>query len=581
MKVALAQIDTTVGAFESNAARMLERTKEAADKGAQLILFPELALCGYPPKDLLELGEFVDRCRAALEELSTSRVFDRLPALVGFPERHRGAGAGLYNSVALLRGGRVEAIVRKSLLPTYDVFDEARYFDPAPESGPLIEMEGVRLGVSICEDLWNDKQFWKQPRYQRDPIEELVANGAQAILNVSASPYAVGKPEVRRQMLSAAARRHGLPIAMCNLVGGNDSLVFDGRSVLVRAGGELQREAAAFREDLLVDELAPRARRSSSVPPRTAGAPVVPDQIAETAAGALAVVAAYEADFSDDSCRDLADALTLGIRDYTLKTGFKSAVLGLSGGIDSALTAVLAARALGPPNVTTFAMPSRYTASMSNEDAEALARRLGVSFHTIAIEPIFRSYLSALAPIFAGRKPDVTEENLQARIRGTLLMAFSNKTGALLLSTGNKSELATGFCTLYGDMAGGLAAIGDLSKTAVYALARWFNRQSGTELIPERILTRPPTAELRENQTDQDTLPPYDELDKVLRGHVEEHLGARRLIERGFDEDLVRRVLKLVVQSEYKRRQAAPVLRVTARAFGEGWRFPIAHGYRH
>jgi NAD+ synthase (glutamine-hydrolysing) len=581
VRIALAQIDTTIGAFDANAVRIVDRAREAADKGAQLVLFPELALCGYPPKDLLELGEFVDRCRAALEELSTHGVFNRVPALVGFPERHRGAGAGLYNAVALLQGGRVAAVVRKSLLPTYDVFDEARYFDPAPESGPLIEIAGARLGVSICEDLWNDKQFWKQPRYLRDPIEELVAKGAEAILNVSASPYAIGKPEVRRQMLGAAARRHGLPIAMCNLVGGNDSLIFDGRSLLVSANGEVQHEAAAFREDLVIHELTPRPAQATNPEARTAGAAVISDQTAETPAGALAVIAAYESDFSDETCRELADALTLGIRDYTLKTGFKSAVLGLSGGIDSALTAVLAARALGPQNVTTIAMPSRYTASMSNDDAEVLAKRLGVHFHSIPIEPIFQAYLSALAPIFAGRKPDVTEENLQARIRGTLLMAFSNKTGALLISTGNKSELATGFCTLYGDMAGGLAAIGDLSKTAVYALARWFNRQSASDLIPSRILTRPPTAELRENQTDQDTLPPYDELDEVLRGHIEEHLGARRLIERGFAEELVRRVLKLVVLSEYKRRQSAPALRVTARAFGEGWRFPIAHGYRH
>jgi NAD+ synthase (glutamine-hydrolysing) len=581
VKIALAQIDTTVGAFDANARRIVESATRAADEGARLVLFPELALCGYPPKDLLELGEFVDRCRAVLEELSTSAVFGRIPALVGFPERHRGAGAGLYNAVALLQGGRVAAIVRKCLLPTYDVFDEARYFDPAPESGPLVEVAGTRLGVSICEDLWNDKQFWKEPRYLRDPIEELAAQGAEMIVNVSASPYAVGKPEVRRRMLSAAARRHRLPIAMCNLVGGNDSLIFDGRSLLVRADGEVQREAAAFAEDLFIEELAPGRPRAASGRPRTSGESVISDQTAGTTAGALAVVAAYEADFSDATCRDLADALTLGIRDYTLKTGFKSAVLGLSGGIDSALTAVLAARALGPQNVTTIAMPSRYTASMSNEDAETLARRLGIRFHSIAIEPMFQAYLGALAPLFAGRKPDVTEENLQARIRGMLLMAFSNKTGALLLSTGNKSELATGFCTLYGDMAGGLAAIGDLSKTAVYALARLFNRQSGGELIPARILDRPPSAELRENQTDQDTLPPYDQLDQVLRAHIEEHLGARRLIERGFPEDLVRRVLKLVVQSEYKRRQAAPALRVTARAFGEGWRFPIAHAYRH
>jgi NAD+ synthase (glutamine-hydrolysing) len=580
MKIALAQIDTTVGAFEANAGRMRDRARQAAAAGADVVLFPELALCGYPPKDLLELGEFVERCRAVLEELSKDAIFSRVPALVGFPERHRGEGAGLYNAVAVLSGGRVAAVIRKSLLPTYDVFDEGRYFDAAPESGALVEIAGARLGISICEDLWNDKQFWKQPRYLRDPGEELAAKGAEAILNVSASPYAIGKAEVRRRMLAAAARRHGLPIAMCNLVGGNDSLIFDGRSLLVRANGEIQREAAAFTEDLVIDELSPRSKRPGHGNVRTAGASVISDRTAETPAGALAVVAATEADLSDETCRDLADALTLGIRDYTLKTGFTSAVLGLSGGIDSALTAVLAARALGPSNVTTIAMPSRYTASMSNEDAEVLAKRLGVHFRAIAIEPIFQSYLAALAPIFAGRKADVTEENLQARIRGTLLMAFSNKTGALLLSTGNKSELATGFCTLYGDMAGGLAAIGDLSKTAVYALARWFNRQGATEVIPSRIITRPPTAELRDNQTDQDTLPPYEDLDKVLRGHVEEHLGARRLVERGFPEDLVRRVLKLVSLSEYKRRQAAPALRVTARAFGEGWRFPIAHGYR-
>ena len=574
MKIALAQIDTTVGAFQANAALMLDRAKAALLRGAQLVLFPELSLCGYPPRDLLELNEFVEQCRAALEEMAKDPVFGRIPALVGFPERHRGPGAGLYNAVALLQEGRVQAVIRKCLLPTYDVFDEQRHFDPAPEPGALLTVAGAKLGVSICEDLWNDKQFWKQQRYPRDPIEELAAKGAEAILNLSASPYAMGKPEVRRRMLGAAARRHGLPVAMCNLVGGNDSLIFDGRSLLVLADGEVQREAAAFAEDLLVEELSLRPRQSA----RAEASAQVSNRAAE-APGALAVVAAYEDDLSNDTCRDLADALTLGIRDYTVKTGFTSAVLGLSGGIDSALTAVLAARALGPGNVTAFAMPSRYTASMSNEDAEVLAGRLGIHFQAIAIEPIFQSYLAALAPIFAGRKPDVTEENLQARIRGTLLMAFSNKTGALLLSTGNKSELATGYCTLYGDMAGGLAAIGDLSKTAVYALCRWLNRDG--ELIPSRILTRPPTAELRENQTDQDTLPPYDELDRVLRGHIEEHLGARRLIERGFAEDLVRRVLKLVVRSEYKRRQAAPVLKVSEKAFGEGRRFPIAHGWRY
>jgi len=576
VRIALAQIDTTVGDLQGNAALIVRRAAEAAAGGAQLVLFPELTLCGYPPKDLLELGEFVDRCRAALDELVKDPVFGRIAALVGFPERHPGEGAGLYNAVALIRDGQIAGMARKCLLPTYDVFDEGRYFDPAPHPA-VMEIAGVRVGVTICEDLWNDKQFWRAPRYPRDPVEELAALGAQAIINLSASPYAVGKPETRRKMVAASARRHRLPIAMCNLVGGNDSLIFDGRSLLVDKDGGLRGEAAAFGEELIFGELTPN---TPGVRPAPAPKAVLRDESRGEAQGPLAEVAAYEAELSDDTCRDLAAALTLGIRDYAQKTGFKSAVLGLSGGVDSALTAVLAARALGPGNVTTIAMPSRFTASMSNEDAEILARRLGVHFETIAIEPMFEAFQAALAPLFAGKKQDVTEENLQARIRGMLLMAFSNKNGALLLSTGNKSELATGFCTLYGDMAGGLAAIGDLSKTAVYALSRWFNAQ-GSELIPERILVRPPTAELRENQTDQDSLPPYDQLDRVLRGHVEEHLGARALIARGFPETLVRRVLKLVAQSEYKRRQAAPALRVTARAFGEGWRFPIAQRYRH
>jgi len=587
MKIALAQIDTTVGAFAENAKAIVEKSSEAADAGAQLVVFPELTLCGYPPKDLLALREFMQRQLAALEQLARDPVFRRTAALVGFSEPHRGEGAGLFNACALLRDGKIAAVARKSLLPTYDVFDEARYFDPSPEV-TMVEVAGVRVGVSICEDLWNDKLFWEKPRYTRDPIEELARQGAQILVNLSASPYALGKVAVRREMAAATSRRHGMPLALCNLVGGNDSLVFDGNSLAVAADGRIVAEAPGFEERLVVADLSPKATPAKPAPrPAPLGAEKPdpaqrPRQIVEPEPHrrALAVVSAYELDLSDSGCAELAAALTLGIRDYARKTGFSSVVLGLSGGIDSALTAVLAARALGPRNVTGFAMPSRYTASMSNEDAALLAHRLGISFHTVEIEPIFREYLQALEPIFRGRKPDVTEENLQARIRGTLLMAYSNKFGALLLSTGNKSELATGFCTLYGDMAGGLAAIGDLSKTAVYAVARWLNPQ-GREVIPERILTRPPTAELRENQTDQDSLPPYDQLDRVLRGHVEEHLGVGELTERGLAEDLVRRVLKLVVKSEYKRRQAAPVLRVTARAFGEGWRFPIAHKYEH
>jgi NAD+ synthase (glutamine-hydrolysing) len=590
MRIALGQIDTTVGAFAENSRAIVEHSERAASAGADLVLFPELTLCGYPPKDLVGLREFVQRQIAALEQLSRAPVFSRVPALVGFVEPHPGEGAGLFNACALLSGGKIAAVARKTLLPTYDVFDEARYFDPSPVV-TVVEIGSVSVGISICEDLWNDKFFWQKPRYLRDPIEEIRAKGAQILVNLSASPYALGKPHRRREMLSAAARRHGMPIALCNLVGGNDSIVFDGNSIAVSASGEIAAQVVGFEEGFAVADLTPRA---ATKPVTTAGAPlgqqhadtsqkptsIVSPALAPTPPSALAVVSAYELDLSDAGCAELASALTLGIRDYARKTGFRSVVLGLSGGIDSALTAVLAARALGAENVTGIAMPSRYTADMSNEDAAVLAERLGIQFHVIPIETIFSAYLAALEPIFRGRKPDVTEENLQARIRGMLLMAFSNKTGALLLSTGNKSELATGFCTLYGDMAGGLAAIGDLSKTAVYALSRWFNGQ-GKEVIPARILDRPPTAELRDNQTDQDTLPPYDELDRVLRGHVEEHLGVGELTNRGLSPELVRRVLKLVVQSEYKRRQAAPVLRVTARAFGEGWRFPIAHGYRH
>jgi NAD+ synthase (glutamine-hydrolysing) len=583
VRIALAQIDTTVGAFAQTAAAVVERAHAAADAGAALVVFPELTLCGYLARDLFEVREFVERADATLRSVAKDPVFERIHALVGFPERHDGPGAGLFNSAALLHKGGVEAVGRKTLLPNYDVFDEVRYFDPAP-AVTVVDVAGVRVGISICEDLWNDKQFWRLRRYPHDPIEELVAQGAELIVNLSASPYAVGKKEIRRGMVSAAARRHGVAIALCNLVGGNDAIIFDGRSLIASAAGAVQAEAAAFEEALLIEDVelarakpqeaslvggaaasrvggAAASSAPAEAPQATRPAPERPaagaSRPGEAQSGARGVDSAYETDLSPGACSDIVAALTLGIRDYGRKTGFKGAVLGLSGGIDSALTAVLAARAFGPGN-----------------------DRLGLRFETIAIEPMFRAYLDALAEVFAGRKPDVTEENLQARIRGMLLMAFSNKTGALLLSTGNKSELATGFCTLYGDMAGGLAAIGDLSKTAVYAVSRWLNAQ-GEELIPERILTRPPTAELRENQTDQDTLPPYDELDRVLRGHIEEHLGRDELIARGMPEATVRRVLKLVVNSEYKRRQAAPTLRVSGRAFGEGWRFPIAHAYRY
>jgi NAD+ synthase (glutamine-hydrolysing) len=573
VRIALAQLDTTVGALEENAAAAERAALAAADAGADLVVFPELTVPGYLPRDLLDLRDFVVRNERTLRKLAEAKVFHRIAGLVGFAQPHEGPGTGLYNAAALLQNGAVRRIAQKGLLPTYDVFDEARYFDPGTEVC-VAQVGTVSVGISICEDLWNDKIFWRRPRYLRDPIEELVARGAQCIVNLSASPYALGKADHRRRMIGATARHHGVPIALCNLVGGNDSILFDGRSAVFRPDGSLAAEAKAFQEDLLIAEMPSPAPAGDPSERRNART------VHHDEKQALAVISAYESRLDDAACAELVAALTLGIRDYAAKTGFRGAVLGISGGIDSALTAVLAARALGPAQVTGIAMPSRYTASMSNDDARVLCERLGIGFLTIPIEPIFSAYLAALAPAFAGLKSDVTEENLQARIRGTLLMAHSNKTGALLLSTGNKSELGTGFCTLYGDMAGGLACIGDLPKTAVYAVADWLNRQ-GREIIPRRILDRPPTAELRENQTDQDTLPPYADLDRVLRGHVEEHLGAEALIARGEPEALVRRVLKLVVGSEYKRRQAAPVLRVTPRAFGEGWRFPIAQRYRY
>ena len=560
MKIALCQLDTTVGAFARNCAAIERLAARAAGAGAELALFPELAVCGYPPKDFLLLPDFVAREVAALEALARSAVFARVAAVVGYAEPHSGPGAGVYNSAALLAGGRVVASGRKTLLPTYDVFDEGRYFDAAP--GPtLVDVGGVRVALTICEDVWNDKLFWPHRRYASDPVERAVAEGAELVVNVSASPYAMGKPALRRKMLAHSARANGVPLAYVNLVGGNDSLVFDGGSMAFGPDGTVLAEAASFREDFQVVDVKPcRVPRSG---------PSRPD--------ATLPLAPPASELTPPDLEGLFEALVLGTRDYAKKTGFSGAVLGLSGGIDSALTACIAAQAFGPNRVTGVAMPSRYTAAMSNDDARTLAGNLGIGFETIPIEPMVGAFLAQLASAFAGKPRDVTEENLQARVRGSLLMALSHQFGTLLLSTGNKSELGTGYCTLYGDMAGGLAVIGDLPKTVVWALSRWVNR--AREVIPARTIERPPTAELRENQTDQDSLPPYDVLDTVLRAYTEEHLTFEEIVRKGVPAETVRRVLGLVVRSEYKRRQAAPTLKVTARAFGEGWRFPIAHGY--
>ncbi|WP_242344697.1 NAD+ synthase [Anaeromyxobacter terrae] len=563
-RIALAQVNTTVGDFAGNAAKIRAVTERARADGAALVIFPELALCGYPPRDFLDLPEFLERAARTLAELAAPAEWSRGIALVvGFPEGVAGAPPpGVYNSAALISDGRVVAVGRKSLLPTYDVFDEARYFLPS-DTSTTAEAGGVglRIGLSVCEDVWNDKRFWVHPRYARDPIAELVkAGGAGLVVNISASPYAMGKPALRERMLATSAAGHGAPIAYVNQVGGNDALVFDGGSMLVGRDGAILARAPLFEEVLLVADLATGA--SATI--RLDGEKVA------IAAGA-----------ADPEADEVHCALVLGVRDYVRKCGFRSAVVGLSGGIDSALTACLAADALGPENVLGVAMPSRYSSAHSREDAAALAENLGLPFKEIPIEPMHAAFMAQLERAEGKPLGDLAEQNVQARIRGQILMAISNDTGGLVLSTGNKSELAVGYCTLYGDMAGGLAVIGDVPKTLVYRVSRAANARAGRTLIPERTFTKPPSAELKPGQVDQDSLPPYEILDDILEAYVEERLPLDAIVARGHPEPTVRRVLRMVVASEYKRRQAAPVLKVSEKAFGEGRRFPIAHGYRY
>jgi NAD+ synthase (glutamine-hydrolysing) len=565
-RIALAQIDTTVGDFAGNAAKVRAATERARAAGASLAVFPELALCGYPPRDFLDLPEFLTRARRTVDELAAPAEWSRgIAIVVGFPETAEGAPPpGVYNSSALISDGRLVAVGRKSLLPTYDVFDETRYFLPSrtsttvPASGEGLPMS---LGLSICEDIWNDKRFWVRPRYARDPIGELVRTGAGLVVNISASPYSMGKPALRERMLAASASGHGAPIAYVNQVGGNDALIFDGGSMLVGGDGAILARAPLFEEALLVCEPASGASQLLDLE----GRPLRPDRPPA----------------SDPVADEVFRALALGVRDYVRKCGFRTAVVGLSGGIDSAITACIAAEALGAENVLGVAMPSRYSSDHSREDAVALAKSLGIRFQEISIEPMHAAFLAQLERAEGRPLGDLAEQNVQARIRGQILMALSNDTGGLVLSTGNKSELAVGYCTLYGDMAGGLAVIGDVPKTLVYRVSRAANARAGRDLIPERTFTKPPSAELKPGQVDQDSLPPYDVLDDVLQAYVEERLPLEAIVARGHDEALVRRVLRMVVQSEYKRRQAAPVLKVSEKAFGEGRRFPIAHGYRY
>ena len=546
MKIALAQLNPTIGDFEGNRRSILAAVAAAEARGAELAVFPELALCGYPPKDLLERPAFVAAAAASLEALAADLAGSAVAALVGFPERlATGAGRGLSNSAALIDGGRIVAVARKSLLPTYDVFDEWRYFEPAGEVA-VTPFRGRRLGISICEDIWNDGDFWPERLYRDDPIEKLVAVGADILINIAASPYTVEKRHLRPRMLASVARRWHLPLVFANQVGGQDDLIFDGSSAVFDRSGAAIARASENAVDLIMVDLG-------------SGRGDLRPAVDSDAGSALA-------------------ALVLGTRDYARRCGFKGALVGLSGGIDSAVVACIASRALGPANVLGVAMPSRYSSLHSRADAAQLADNLGIEFREIGIEPMFASYLDALAPAFAGREPDVTEENLQARIRGGLLMALSNKLGKLLLSTGNKSEIATGYCTLYGDTNGGLAVISDVPKTWVYKIARQINADGA--VIPSSTLSKPPSAELRPNQVDQDSLPPYDVLDAILQAHVEEGLDTEALVGKGFERAVVEKVVRLVRVSEYKRRQLPPGLKITGKAFGTGRRYPIAQAYR-
>jgi len=544
LRIALLQINPTAGDISGNSALIVRGAQRAQAEGAALVVTSELALMGYLPRDLLMSQGFVRSSERELTRIATE-LTNGPPLLVGVATPNPAEmGRPLFNSAVLLKEGAVGPAFHKTLLPTYDVFDEDRYFEPA--RGPqILELNGCRLGISICEDVWNDRDFWKRRRYHEDPIEVLANAGAQAILNLSASPFTVGKQALREQMLSHMARKYRLPLAIVNQVGGNDDLIFDGHSAAFDAHGRMFARARGFEEDLVVVDL----------PAGTAVAPVA------------------IADESFEPEAEISSALVLGVRDYARKTGFSQVLLGLSGGIDSALTAALAADAVGAPNVLGVMMPSCYSSPGSVADSVGLARNLGIQTLTLPISAIMGTYQEVLAGAFRGFPQDVTEENIQSRIRGNLLMALSNKYGSLLLTTGNKSEMAVGYCTLYGDMNGGLAVIADLPKMMVYRVARWRNRFRPD--IPEAIFTKPPSAELRPGQTDRDSLPPYELLDQILELHIEQFHSAEEIVALGFDEQTVRRVLRLVRMAEFKRKQAAPGLKVTSRAFGTGWRMPI------
>ena len=541
MKIALGQINPTVGDFAGNAAKMVEHSRRAQAGGAGLILFPELAVCGYPPRDLVERASFVTHNREAVERIAAGT---RGIAVICGLVTPAGAetGKSVMNSAALLKDGAVAFVQSKMLLPTYDVFDEMRNFAPATEQ-KVFPFCGKQMALTICEDAWNDKHFWNKRLYRFDPVEALIGAGGNFVLNISASPFWLGKRELRREMLVTIARNYKVPVAMVNQVGGNDSLIFDGSSLVIGPEGKIIAQGRSFQEDLIYFD---SNQFTGDIHP----------QIEGEEASAYA-------------------ALVLGTRDYVRKCGFRQVIVGLSGGIDSALTAVIAADAVGPENVIGVGMPGPYSSKGSVSDARGLAENLGIRFELLPINDVFASYKKTLRQVFTAYKEDVTEENIQSRARGTMLMALSNKFGAIVLSTGNKSELGVGYCTLYGDMVGGLAVISDVPKTMVYRLSRYVNSQR--PVIPAASLEKPPSAELRAGQKDSDTLPPYEVLDAILEDYVEEsHSPEQIAADHKFDLKLVRRVICMVERSEYKRQQAAPGLKISAKAFGYGRRFPIA-----
>jgi NAD+ synthase (glutamine-hydrolysing) len=541
MQVGLAQINAVIGDFPGNVKRLVAAYRECLDAGAELVVTPEMSLVGYPPRDLVFKSQFVPKCLQALDHLAGE--IGSVPLLVGYVDHNSDAGPGkpFRNAAAWLQDGEIRHRIWKTLLPTYDVFDERRYFEPG-ESCTAIEWNGSRVGITVCEDIWTEDYF-QRPLYDRDPAAELAARPLDLLINLSASPFHAGKQGIRRALLSDVAREHRTPVVYVNSIGGQDQLVFDGHSLAVSAEGALLAQLPGFEERCEVVDLSGPAIH-----------PTEPDIDSE-----------------------LYGALVLGLRDYARKSGFHSVCLGLSGGIDSALTAVIAADALGPENVHGLTMPSGFSSSGSVEDSISLAAKLGIACQTIPIQATFESVKTAMKPVFGGLPEDVTEENMQARIRGLYLMSFSNKMGHLLLTTGNKSELAVGYCTIYGDMCGGLAVISDLPKTKVYDVSRWINRKN--EIIPWSTIEKAPSAELRPDQKDQDTLPPYDVLDAILERYVERHLSTDEIIAQGYDEKLVRWIQRRVDLNEWKRQQAAPGIRVTSKAFGIGRRMPIVQHF--